>query len=196
MGRPSLRDERANEILEAYEICVARFGIDGATLERVAEEAGLARPLIRHNVGNRDHLLQALIDRFFAQSADRVDAMVQALPVQRPADALIESLFSTSTRDHTSILVAEALIAAAATRPRLAERMQQWLADFIDAIAEILRRQHPEADAREIHAAATGVTGIYFNVDSMIMLGDMPGFRSASKQAAGMLVAALERPAS
>ncbi|MEM9104563.1 MAG: TetR/AcrR family transcriptional regulator [Pseudomonadota bacterium] len=193
MGRPSLKDERKEEILAAYEVCVARFGVEGATLERVADEAGLARPLIRHNVGNRDELMQALIDRFFDQSAERVRSMVQTLPTRKPAEALVEALFSAPIRDHTSVLVAEALIAASATRPQLAEQMQQWLVDFIDAIAAVLNRQYPMAAAKDKRAAAAGVTGIYFNVESMIMLGEMQGVRSDSRQAALMLIAALDR---
>ena len=54
MARPSVKEERREQILTAYEQCVARYGVEGATLDKVAEEAGLARPLIRHNIGNRE----------------------------------------------------------------------------------------------------------------------------------------------
>ena len=44
MGRPSIKAERREQILDAYETCVARFGVGGASLEKIAETAGLARP--------------------------------------------------------------------------------------------------------------------------------------------------------
>ncbi len=192
MGRPSLKNERAAEILAAYESCVARFGIDGATLERVADEAGLARPLIRHNVGNRDDLLQALIDRFFAQSFERAQSMLRELPEENPAEAMVDRLFSGPSRDHKSVLVAEALIAAAATRAPLAKRMRQWLDDYVQTLATALRAQFPKAPEKDVQAAAAGIIGIHFNVDSMAMLGSMPDFETGSRAAALMLVAALE----
>ncbi|MEV0585321.1 TetR family transcriptional regulator [Nonomuraea sp. NPDC050310] len=36
--------------------CVARYGLDGATLQRVADEAGTARGHICHHAGNREEL--------------------------------------------------------------------------------------------------------------------------------------------
>ena len=41
MGRPNLTEVRTSEILDAFERCVARFGLEGSSLERVAEEAGI-----------------------------------------------------------------------------------------------------------------------------------------------------------
>jgi len=76
MGRPSLKKERFEEILDAYEQCVARYGLAGATLEQVARQAGLARPLIRHHIGNRDDLVEALINRFINNSKRYTQAMV------------------------------------------------------------------------------------------------------------------------
>ena len=43
---------------------VTRLGVEGATLEKTAGEAGLDRVLIRHNVGNKDDLLDAFLDCF------------------------------------------------------------------------------------------------------------------------------------
>ena len=68
LARPSKKIERTEEILEAYERCVVRFGVEGATLQRVADECGLARPLLHHYVGNREDLLEALVGRFTARS--------------------------------------------------------------------------------------------------------------------------------
>ncbi|WP_136657807.1 TetR/AcrR family transcriptional regulator [Nitratireductor sp. XY-223] len=191
MGRPSIKAERTAEILDAYEQCVARFGIDGATLERVAKQAGLARALIRHNVGNRDDLFDALVERFFDVSEQRIRDLVPALPDSGRARALVDILFDIRHSNDTHVLVAEALIAAAADRPVLAGRMKGWIADFIAAIASVLQEAYPGAAPDRVSAVATGVTGIYFNVDSLTMLGGMGELRRASKDAALMLVASL-----
>ena len=38
MPRPSVKAERTEEILDAFERCVARYGVEGSTLERIAEQ--------------------------------------------------------------------------------------------------------------------------------------------------------------
>ena len=54
MGRPDLTEVRTAEILDAFERCVARFGLEGSSLERDAEEAGMKRSILRHYIGNRN----------------------------------------------------------------------------------------------------------------------------------------------
>jgi AcrR family transcriptional regulator len=59
-GRPSNRDERYAQVMQALVRCVARFGLEGASLTQIAAEAGLSRPLIRHHLGNREDMIAAL----------------------------------------------------------------------------------------------------------------------------------------
>ena len=75
MPRPSLKDQRSQEILDAYLTCVAHFGLDGATQERIAEEAGVKRPLLRHYLGNKDEMITALADYVVAGFALSVDGL-------------------------------------------------------------------------------------------------------------------------
>ena len=60
MGRPNLTEVRTAEILDAFERCVARYGLEGSSLERVAEEAGVKRSILRHYIGNRDEMITGL----------------------------------------------------------------------------------------------------------------------------------------
>lgn len=193
MGRPSVKDERREQILRAYETCVARFGVEGASLEKVAEQAGLARPLIRHNVGNRDDLLAALVDRFLSRSETSVQRMINALPESRATETLIDWLFDPNYSDAQFVLVAEALIAASQEDPALATLMKRWTRDFIASVRSVLEKDAPSAPGDTIDAVAAGVTGIYFNTDSLTPLGDMSDIRDASKRAALMLVTTLEQ---
>ena len=63
MGRPNLTEIRSAEILDAFERCVARYGLEESSLERVADEAGMKRSILRHYVGNREDLVQGLAER-------------------------------------------------------------------------------------------------------------------------------------
>ena len=192
MPLPDMKEQRKAEIMEAFENCVARYGVEGATLERIADEAGLARALIRHNVGNRDDLLAALIKRFFDQSADGMKEMISALPEQNRSRTLIDWLFDPTYSDSKQVLITEALIAAAANDKALAKRLRRWTNDFVGSIENVLGIEFPKASKEAIAAVGAGITGIYFNVDSFALLGPMKKLRVASKAAALRLLDSLE----
>ena len=131
MPRPSLKSERKDQILDAYETCVARYGVEGASLEKIAETAGIARPLIRHNVGNREDLLNALVERFLARSDSKMSSMIAALPEKETIPVLIDWLFDPKYSDTQTVLVAEALIAASQNDKAIARKMRAWTKRFI-----------------------------------------------------------------
>ncbi len=192
MPRPSLKEERRNQILEAYEKCVARFGVEGASLELIAEEAGLARALIRHNVGNRKDLLAALVERFLEKSDHGTRMLLDTLPNENRLATLVEWLFDPRFMDPTLVLVSEALIATSSEHPEIAEKMRMWTEDFVSRVAKVIAREYPKAKKDKVRAVAAGLTAIYFNVDSMSPLGPMPALVKASKEAALILIESLE----
>ena len=63
MGRKSLAAARREEILDAFERCVVKYGLEGSSLEQIADEAGMKRSIIRHYIGNRDELVDQLVER-------------------------------------------------------------------------------------------------------------------------------------
>ena len=75
MARPSKVEERKEQILDAFERCVVQSGIQGATLDKVAKEAGLPRSPVRNLIGNRDDMLAAVFERFML----RVEALWSGL---------------------------------------------------------------------------------------------------------------------
>ncbi len=196
MPRPSLKDQRSAQILDAYEACVARYGVEAATLKRIATEAGLARPLIRHNVGNRDDLLDAMFQRFLGKSDEYLRALVALLPESNRVSTLIEWLFDEKYADSKMILVANSLIAAAPEHPQMARQLRAWIQSFIDCIAAEIKRQYQNAEAAEVNIVATGIAGIYFNVDTLSVLGDHHYLRYECRQAAKRLASSLKHAAS
>lgn len=193
MPRPSLKAERRSQILDAYEACVARYGVEGATLERIAEEAGIARALLRHNIGNREDLLAALMERFEAQSSSDMRETYAQLPANNRLPTLIDWLFDPRYVDDKQVLVSEALIAAAPQYPRIAKAMRGWINGFVNDLAALIADEYPAADKDLVQAIAAGLTGIYFNVESMAPLGKMTNVVVASKRAALLLIGGLEQ---
>ena len=193
MARPEIKDTRRAQILDAFEVCVAKYGVEGATLAKTAEQAGLARPLVRHNVGNREELISALVDRFLERSQDKMQTFVVALPANDTARHAVEWLFDPRYADTQLMQVAYALITFSADNAEMAEKMQAWVGDFAERFTRLIADDYPQADPARITAVANGIMGIYFNVESLSVLGGSDTLSEPSKQAAMMLLDALDQ---
>ncbi len=192
MPRPSLKQERRTQILDAYERCLIRFGVEGSSLEAVAKEAGLARALIRHNIGNRDQLLEAAVDRFLLESNRSMEQLLDALPAEGALVCLIDWLFDPQGSDPHLSLVSDAFIAASANNPDLAGRMRTWTHTFFDSIVEVARRSHPGAEKEALRTVAAGITANYFTAESLTPMGPMRDLRAAFRSAALRLAETLD----
>ena len=93
MARPSLKEVRTLEILDAFVTCVTRYGLDGSTLERISEEAGVKRPILRHYLGNREEMVALLIEHVVERFNAQTEALFANLPAERRWPALMDQLF-------------------------------------------------------------------------------------------------------
>ncbi|WCE31765.1 TetR/AcrR family transcriptional regulator [Vibrio sp. SCSIO 43137] len=193
MPRPSLKAERTEAILDAVERVVIRDGISGVTLEKIAEEAGMRRTLLRHNIGNREQLIEAFLDRFFVKSDHQTQQMLDYLPEENRVTVLLDLLFDAEYANNQLTLVALAVTFAATSDTNIQHRMQHWNANFIKTISGQLRLSFKGASEKACHEVATGLTGIYCNCESLAPLGDISEIRTASKRAAKRLVSTLEK---
>ncbi len=191
MGRPSKKEERTEEILNAFYRCVARYGLEGSTLERIAEESGLKRSLVRHFVGNRDELVSMLVDRVLEQSNQQWQGFLSSLPAEQPSTELLEGLFSDQHSDGEYILVIESLIFAAGRDAQLQQRMQVWMQGFTDDVEQLLKGEFASASEDQLSAVSFGLISLYFNLDSLAPLGMNDRYRQPARQAAKALLNSL-----
>lgn len=192
MPRPSLKAERTEQIFDAFFRCVARYGVDGASLEKVAEEAKLQRSMIRHFVGNRDALINGLAERLAIRFQSETASMVQMLPKQSPAETLVQWLFDPDYATDPDIIFAfEALIAAAPRFPKVKKHLLDWYSDISDHYTHVVQIQYPDADYQDCQDVAFGIIGIYFNTDSMGPIANGTVYRSAGRRAALRLLKTL-----
>lgn len=191
MGRPSKKEERTEEILNAFYRCVAHYGLAGSTLERIADESGLKRSLVRHFVGNREALVTMLVDRVLEQSQQQWQQLLNSLSDTQPSASLLEGLFSDRDNDGEFILVIESLIFAAGRDAQLQQRLQSWLQGFTDTVETLLRNEFNSAPDHQISAVAYGLISLYFNLDSLAPLGINHRYRAPARQAAQTLLNSL-----
>ena len=192
MPRPSLKVQRTEEILAAFARCAAKFGLEGSTLERIAEEAGVKRTILRHYVGNREDLIEALtasIVDFYTREGEELFAL---LPERGASDLLVDYLFSDGGAINPEMLLtAEQLIAAGDRYPNVRRQMASWVTSFVGQVTEVLARDYPDASEDDLLAVAYGIVGIYFNTDSLAPLRLPGAYRTAAKQAAERLIRTL-----
>jgi AcrR family transcriptional regulator len=192
MPRPSLKDQRSEQILDAYLTCVARYGLDGATQERIAAEAGVKRPLLRHYLGNKEGMVAALAEHVVAEYA-RLTAFMQAelATVKTPED-LVDYLYQKDPSSDPRLMLAwQALTVAVADYPEMRAPLFDSLARFVDTIAAVLRRAAPRAEQAHIRAVTQGIVAPYVTLDSISPLNPPASWRKEMRQSAVILAASL-----
>src|SRR5262249_17287932 len=90
MGRPSVREERRVQIVEAFAKVLANHGYAGATIVAVAVEAGIAPGLVHPHFADKADLLASLLHELLARFRRRTHAIESnADPLAAYADAAV-----------------------------------------------------------------------------------------------------------
>ena len=192
MPRPSLKSVRTKELLDAFMRCVARFGIEGATLEKISDEAEMARPMLRHYLGNRDQMVSKLITHVLDKFDDMTRDMISDLPETDRLTALLDQLFEGKYHETDNAAVFQALVAASDRYSGIREPLMKFVQKFEKAIAKEVIREFPNTERVECNIAASGISAIYFNTDAITPLGPSRQWRKRQKQAARALLNGLK----
>lgn len=153
MGRPSLAAERREQILDAVTRCVGYFGMEGTTLERVAEASGFSRGHIRHYLGNREQMLEEFQNRLTSRYIQGMQDIAAGSAPGR-ADALVAFLFGKEWGPGPDSAAINALMwAAARNEPVRAHLRTSYLA-MERILVKALRSDYPDATASECSATA------------------------------------------
>lgn len=192
MPRPSMKDQRSEEILDAYLTCVARFGLEGATQERIAAEAGVKRPLLRHYLGNKDQMIDALADHVissFDLASDVIGAELAALDT--PQDLVAMLFTDRGAHDPRYLLAWQALAIAVADHQHMREPLLASMQRFLTMLQDTLARIVPSAPTVQINAVAQGISALFINADSFTPLGPPAAWRAETQEAAMLLASTL-----
>jgi AcrR family transcriptional regulator len=189
VGRPSNQEERYQQVMGAMVHCVARYGLDGATLDRIAKQADLSRPLIRHHLGNKEDMLDKLKSYVLDTFTELTGMLLDNLPVVNRSQTLLEMLFAEEESVSSDLVMAfAALTARAAEDSILQKECRDWITDFEDKIQSVLASDHSDASQQDLRVATTGITAIFFNVSSLSALNMPENWRTISQNAAQTLL--------
>ncbi|MEM9213747.1 MAG: TetR/AcrR family transcriptional regulator [Cyanobacteria bacterium P01_F01_bin.150] len=194
MPRRSLKTERTEEILDAFERCILKHGMQGSSLERIAEEAGMGRTILRHYIGNRDDLIIAVTDRFVADSINQFSGLINSLPISDRIDALLTILFQDDESfDMGRSRIADALIAEATRLEKVRDLLGNWFDGLVSLVEHELRNEYRAVAMTECRAAALGIISTYFVIGSLQPMTASPAYRATAQKAAKQLVSSLKK---
>ena len=163
-----LREFRVREILDATCRVVSQHGFQGATVDRVAEEAKIAKGTIYLYFQKKDDLLKAAVEQGMENFANQVRAEVKEVttPLEKIVRLVEASLeLSDSKRDFFKMLLLERNFLAASPHHPEASHMLDLYLDYIHFIEEtiqegvnagVLRQHNTEASAFALNESIRG----------------------------------------
>jgi AcrR family transcriptional regulator len=91
-------EERKEQVLDATLRLITREGYAGVTMDAVASEAGVAKPVVYDAVGNRGQLLRALQEREEARALADLADVVPVMPPDADPDKVLVDAFEAFLR--------------------------------------------------------------------------------------------------
>lgn len=172
MARPSMAGQRKEEILDALEICILDKGIQATSLENIAETAKMKRTILRHYIGNRDEIICALSERWTQKYSQQWQDLMTWLPTYNRAEALVDSLFSSRTKDMiNNTIIGEAIFSEAKRLDAIKSHQQQIMQEFIAHLVAEFGKQYPDAASEKVELIAYGIYSNYLMNESLLPLG-------------------------
>jgi len=154
-------DARRAEIADAVWRVVRREGIEGASVRRVAAEAGCSTGSLRHYFATQSELVAFAMELVVRRVTERVVALRPTGPPVRRAVAYLEVTIPLDDERRAEMQVWLAFIARALVDPALAELRDRAHADLRGLCAGVVRalgvtRDVP-AEAERLHALVDGL---------------------------------------
>jgi AcrR family transcriptional regulator len=160
MGRKKLSEQRQQDILDAFEQCLLKYGLEASTLERVAREAGKSRNIIRHYIGNRDELLVAYMARTLTRVQTTAAQLLAATPKKRLIATVLDFFFwERSTTDEPDLgdRMLGGLWRIRERSPRLQKALLDFYLAFEKILADGLTQLFPNASAGQCQTVAYSI---------------------------------------
>lgn len=189
MGRPSLAKQRKSEILEAFGRCVARYGLEGSSLEKIAEEAGMKRSILRHYIGNRDELIEELAQKVIGDYEQWMNQCLESLTERTRKSGLIDILLpKTSMGSTEQLMIIENLIGAAPAYPLIRKLVLDYVDGFVDQIANQVQLIAPHLTSKAAWDKAYALVCISFNQESLQPLNLPPKYLRSARTSARQIL--------
>jgi TetR/AcrR family transcriptional repressor of uid operon len=167
---PELHERRRDELLEAAEHCFIERGFHRATIQDIANAAGVSLGLMYRYYENKDAVILAVAEREREQTVELISGLSMADNFQAELVRMMRKLLRESTEPNYVRLSTE-LFAEACRNPVLAEAFSRSESSIRDAVIAAIRAQQKSNNVpASVDAAAVA--------DVLISLSDGLGVRA------------------
>jgi AcrR family transcriptional regulator len=189
MGRRSLVTERKRQILDAFERCIVKYGLESSSLDDVANEAGMSRSIIRHYVGNRDQLFDELVERITGDFIGHYRELFNNASDRDVRALIIDSLYTLPMGlAGYDVIVIDTLVLAQNRYPSVKRRLIEAFETVLEMYAAELRRIYPEASLQQRRSVAYAIFSLSIAHESMISLELDPVYTSGARENAAAII--------
>ena len=192
MGRPSLATERTEQIVLAACRCVARSGLDGATLEQISAESGLSRGHIRHYVGSRENLMDLVWARISESFLSRLFSVAAADPRDQ-FDQLLDRLFENSS-DSSGMPEIGAFLLSGVNHDAIRPKLDRTVRRIEAVLDESLERLAPDAPKTERAVVVEGLLRLLLGNAAYLTITMRPPNKGSARTSADRLIRSLVTP--
>ena len=163
------QEERIATILAATGRSIARNGVNGTTLEKVAAESGMSRSHIRHYVGNRADLIALFRTRILQRYAppSLADAEVTGISATEYA---LNFLFDHEV-DLDEYAAIDAIVAAARHDESLYADVHAAYARTEAFLIEAIKADHPQWSPQQVETTAAQVLMLAYGHATLVTVG-------------------------
>lgn len=193
MPRKSLAKQRREELLDAFERCIVKYGLEGTSLEQVATEADMTRSIIRHYIGNRDKLVEALIERIIRQYTEQLIAEFEGITPEQSIQYSLDSMFSEQeTMSSRDKIIIDVLMAAKDRYPAAKKMLIQMFEALVKSFADDLRKVYKKASKEQCLQVSYAIICMSEMHESFMWLGMKKQYHQDARAMADTLLKTLE----
>ena len=160
MGRKDLTEQRHEDILDAFEQCLIKYGLEESTLERVAQEAGKSRNIIRHYIGNREDLIAAFVERILLRIKQVSEEILANTPKQKLIPNVLDFLFEERKADAPPDLGERMLGGMWHIReqsPKVQQALLNFYQEFEKILTDGLKQLYPDIPLKKCQEVAYSI---------------------------------------
>jgi AcrR family transcriptional regulator len=170
LSREEKKAMTRSKLLDAAAAVFARKGFNGASLDDVADEAGLTKGAVYSNFASKDDLIEVLLDERLTRQTEELGRLIdqQAAPGQEAE--IGGALFMSYLEENRDYYLLDFEYAVHLARnPQLARRSSEGHARLEHAMAEIMKRRAAE-EGYELPLPVEDLTKALFALGSGITL--------------------------
>ncbi len=195
---PALREDMRDQIIDAANRLIERYGYKKTTMEDIAREAGIGKGTIYLYFPSKEEVALSCCARLNNRVCERLRWLSRAdgAPAERLKRMIVERV--TMKLDAISGFGQSLDDILADLRTSLFERREKWLAAEAEIFAEVLIEGrllgafHLDDALQTAHALLTATTGLMPSNLSPRELVDREGIRNRASHIAGLLISGLQ----